>query len=142
MSLIRFNQSLLALLCVSAFLNIAAGQTAKTEKAISQTFQSHPALQHATIGIEITDIHSDQILISYNADKTMIPASVQKLLITATALEEFSPTHTFTTRLEYSGFIDDNGMLHGDIYITGGGDPALGSKAFSAHYGNVIKKIC
>lgn len=137
----RFLQAALIFIFHAVFLNFAGGQTSIKEEAILQTFLKHPALQHATIAVEVTDLHSAETLISHNTRVTMIPASVQKLLVTATALEVFSPTHTFTTRLEHSGFIDDDGILHGDLFITGGGDPALGSKEFSAHYGNIMESF-
>lgn len=57
-------------------------------------------------------------------------ASNMKLFTTATALGRFGPRHRIPTRLLADGAIDGRGVLHGDLYLRGGGDPALGSPAF------------
>ncbi|MFI5204772.1 MAG: D-alanyl-D-alanine carboxypeptidase/D-alanyl-D-alanine-endopeptidase, partial [Flavobacteriales bacterium] len=67
-------------------------------------------------------------------DMSLVPASVLKTITTATALEVLGGGYTFKTELQYSGSIDTNCVLHGDIYIKGGGDPALGSRYFTDHY--------
>lgn len=66
-------------------------------------------------------------LFSVNADQRMTPASTLKLFTTAAALDKFGPHHRFETRLYATTQPDENGVLHGDIYVQGGGDPALGS---------------
>ena len=42
----------------------------------------------------------------------------------------------FETKLQYDGEIDSKGVLHGNIYILGGGDPALGSSNFDESCSN------
>ena len=64
----------------------------------------------------------------YNAGQCFTPASNLKLLTTGAALRTFGPDFRFQTSLAYSGHIDQDGVLHGDIYIIGGGDPTLGAK--------------
>ena len=54
------------------------------------------------------------------------PASVTKLITTATALEILGKDFTFKTYIEYDGELT-NGVLNGNLYIRGGGDPTLGS---------------
>ncbi|MDD4004907.1 MAG: D-alanyl-D-alanine carboxypeptidase/D-alanyl-D-alanine-endopeptidase [Elusimicrobiaceae bacterium] len=67
-------------------------------------------------------------LASFNSGKNLCPASGMKLFTTAAALELLGPDHRFKTELLYSGSIDDeDGVLKGDLYIRGGGDPTLGS---------------
>ena len=50
-----------------------------------------------------------------------------KLLTTAAALHTLGPDFRFETRLYASAFPDESGILHGDLYLQGGGDPTLGS---------------
>lgn len=57
----------------------------------------------------------------------LTPASTLKLLTTAAALETLGPDYRFETRLYATALPDENGILHGDLYIQGGGDPTLGS---------------
>jgi D-alanyl-D-alanine carboxypeptidase/D-alanyl-D-alanine-endopeptidase (penicillin-binding protein 4) len=104
-------------------------------------FLSNPALAGASVGVLITNLQSGEVISAYNPYKTLIPASIQKLLIAGATLEIIGPEHTFKTGLAYSGNIDQNGILHGDLIIIGGGDPALGSKRFSDHYGDVVERF-
>ena len=64
----------------------------------------------------------------YNAQRHFAPASNLKLVTTGAALQALGPTFRFTTSIGYSGYIDSEGVLHGDVYICGGGDPTLGAK--------------
>ena len=66
-------------------------------------------------------------LASLNQSRRMVPASNLKLITTGTALHYFGPDGRFRTRLGYSGQIKD-GVLEGDVYIIGCGDPTLGAR--------------
>ncbi len=66
-------------------------------------------------------------LFSINARQRMAPASTLKLITSAAALETFGPEHRFETRLYADAAPDKNGILRGNLYLRGGGDPALGS---------------
>jgi D-alanyl-D-alanine carboxypeptidase/D-alanyl-D-alanine-endopeptidase (penicillin-binding protein 4) len=47
---------------------------------------------------------------------------------TAAALEILGPKFCFQTKLEIDGKINSEGVLNGNLYIRGGGDPTLGSE--------------
>jgi D-alanyl-D-alanine carboxypeptidase/D-alanyl-D-alanine-endopeptidase (penicillin-binding protein 4) len=53
-----------------------------------------------------------------------------KLFSTSAVLTRFGPDATIPTRVLAEGTIDRRGILHGDLYLQGGGDPALGTPAF------------
>jgi D-alanyl-D-alanine carboxypeptidase/D-alanyl-D-alanine-endopeptidase (penicillin-binding protein 4) len=53
-----------------------------------------------------------------------------KLFTTSTVLSRFGPEATIATKVLAEGEINDEGVLHGDLYLQGGGDPALGTPAF------------
>ena len=61
---------------------------------------------------------------AFNADVPVNPASTIKLVTTFAALELLGPAHTWTTELYADGPLR-NGMLHGNLYLKGGGDPKL-----------------
>ncbi|HEX5763333.1 MAG TPA: D-alanyl-D-alanine carboxypeptidase [Solirubrobacterales bacterium] len=61
-------------------------------------------------------------------------ASNMKLFTTATALARLGPQHRIPTRLYTDGWVGLDGVLHGSLYLQGGGDPALGSPAFYGRY--------
>ncbi len=56
----------------------------------------------------------------------MVPASCLKVVTTAAALHLLGPESRFQTHLAYDGVVQ-NGVLKGNLYIIGGGDPCLGS---------------
>ena len=61
-----------------------------------------------------------------SADDPFIPASVAKIPTTIAALELLGPDHRFVTELLATGSVD-NGVLSGDLFLRGGGDPFLNS---------------
>jgi D-alanyl-D-alanine carboxypeptidase/D-alanyl-D-alanine-endopeptidase (penicillin-binding protein 4) len=65
-------------------------------------------------------------------------ASNTKLFTTAAALSRFGPHHRIATRLMSDGEVDPGGVLHGSLYLRGGGDPALGSPAFYQRFGGGV----
>lgn len=67
---------------------------------------------------------------SHNPDLAVIPASNQKLLVAAAALEVLGPDHVFTTEVR-AGPVS-GGVVAGDVYLVGGGDPLLTSDDYPA----------
>ncbi|HET6449497.1 MAG TPA: D-alanyl-D-alanine carboxypeptidase/D-alanyl-D-alanine-endopeptidase [Conexibacter sp.] len=78
----------------------------------------------------VLDTTTGRTLASVRADTPRIPASVNKLYTTSTALLRFGPDATLTTRVLGMGTLDDAGTWHGDLYLRGGGDPTFGSASF------------
>jgi D-alanyl-D-alanine carboxypeptidase/D-alanyl-D-alanine-endopeptidase (penicillin-binding protein 4) len=106
-----------------------------------EKFTSAKPLANASIACKVMDVNTGEVLLSHNEAVTMIPASVLKLVTTATALEVLSPEQTFSTTLAYTGEVDEYGVLHGDLIIVGGGDPALASREFPTHYGDIMERF-
>lgn len=91
--------------------------------------QNDLALTHASFGIAVGDCRTGELLFESEPQLSLVPASVLKLVTTATALEVFGPEFRFQTDLAYTGMLR-NDTLIGDLQILGGGDPTLGSKYF------------
>lgn len=104
-------------------------------------FLANESLASASIGVLVADAETGELLIHHDAGKSLVPASVQKLLIAGAALETFGPDYTFETAVAYDGNIAADGTLNGDIVIVGTGDPALASHRFNSHYGDVIQNF-
>lgn len=93
-------------------------------------FAADPALAHASISFKVIDVASGATVAEYDAHRTLPTASIAKLFSTATALDILGPEFRPATRIYREGEIDAEGVLHGNIWIRGGGDPSLGSKYF------------
>jgi D-alanyl-D-alanine carboxypeptidase/D-alanyl-D-alanine-endopeptidase (penicillin-binding protein 4) len=64
-----------------------------------------------------------------------------KLATSAAALELLGPDHTFRTKIGYTGSKTQlSGVLNGNLIITGGGDPSLGSPRFPEYYADFTSK--
>ncbi len=81
-------------------------------------------------GLFVLDARSGKAVCARAARRRRPLASNMKLFTTATALARLGPDATIATRLLADGTIDRRGVLHGDLYLQGGGDPALGTPAF------------
>ncbi|WP_099463852.1 D-alanyl-D-alanine carboxypeptidase/D-alanyl-D-alanine endopeptidase [Parabacteroides provencensis] len=89
----------------------------------------NPYMKGATFSLVVKDLQDGKIVHSYEEDRQVSPASVMKTVSTATALEILGEDYRFPTSLEYDGTIE-NGVLKGNLYIKGSGDPSLGSSHF------------
>lgn len=90
-------------------------------------FVGQPLIEDANVGVLVQNLHSGKVLASYRSANVIPPASTMKLLTTASALEMLGSDFRFSTFLETDGTIE-NGILHGNLYIRGTGDPTLGSQ--------------
>lgn len=92
---------------------------------------SEGVLKNAAFSFRVVEISTDSVLAEYNPNMSLTPASTMKLVSTAAAMVNLGAYKRFETKVQYDGYIDTNGVLHGNIYIKGGGDPTLGSKYFT-----------
>lgn len=88
---------------------------------------SAPNTQYANMGVYIVSLNTGKVIDAYRESNVIPPASVIKLLTTATMLETVGADFRFSTEILYSGTIQD-GVLKGDIWIHGHGDPTLGAR--------------
>lgn len=89
-----------------------------------QQFVNNPALKHASVGLQVTDLKTGITIASYDEQKSLTPASVAKLITTASALEILGGEYRYNTLVG----LDKN--QPNKILIIGSGDPTLGSEAF------------
>jgi len=119
------------LLLTSVLLPFAQAQkTAALAKVVTDLAKDE-ALKHASLSVAVYNIDNRSSVYTYNAQQAMVPASVAKLFTTAAGFEKLGSNFRFKTRLAYSGELEKNGTLHGDLYIIGGGDPLLGSYRYA-----------
>jgi D-alanyl-D-alanine carboxypeptidase/D-alanyl-D-alanine-endopeptidase (penicillin-binding protein 4) len=111
---------LLALFLIAADSNALAAEIDKVLKS--------PALNTAKVGIYVQDVSTGQAVYGKNEDVLMSPASNAKLVTTAAALSALKPDFKFTTRVMSDGAVGSDGVLQGNVYVRGAGDPALVSE--------------
>ena len=80
-------------------------------------------------GVLVVDEHGRELL-AHRPDAAMLPASTLKIVTAAAALTTFGRDATFTTTVEVTGPIRDDGTLDGDLVLTGSGDPVLATERF------------
>ncbi len=81
-------------------------------------------------GLLVIDGETGQTVCGRAAGRQRPLASNMKLFTTATALTRFGPRYRIATRVLADGELDADGVLHGNLYLRGAGDPALGVPAF------------
>jgi D-alanyl-D-alanine carboxypeptidase/D-alanyl-D-alanine-endopeptidase (penicillin-binding protein 4) len=81
-------------------------------------------------GLLIADAETGETLYELNADKYFVPASNMKLFTTALALAKLGPDYRFHTTLETHGTVSPQGVLTGDLFLVGRGDPNLSNRKF------------
>lgn len=93
--------------------------------------QKDADLAHASWSVCVLDVKTDSVVAEYNSHLSLVPASTHKIITTATALALLKSDFKYETRLEYDGTLDTiSGILKGNLYIKGNGDPTLGSETF------------
>ena len=82
-------------------------------------------------GMLFVDSGSGKVIHESKSGEAIAPASCMKVVTTGAALGILGREYRFETKLMHDGEIK-GGVLHGNLYIVGGGDPTLGKEAFSA----------
>jgi D-alanyl-D-alanine carboxypeptidase/D-alanyl-D-alanine-endopeptidase (penicillin-binding protein 4) len=75
-------------------------------------------------GFLIYDINQKKVISSRNRKIPFIPASTSKVPTTIAALKVLGPDYRFKTTVGFTGSVKD-GLLNGDLYLKGTGDPFL-----------------
>jgi D-alanyl-D-alanine carboxypeptidase/D-alanyl-D-alanine-endopeptidase (penicillin-binding protein 4) len=95
-------------------------------------------LAHGDWGFCVMTADSGKLIVSHNMQKSLIPASTLKTLTTGAALGLLGPDFKYETKIEYDGIYDSiNGVIKGNVYLTGSGDPSFNSGRFP-HRGDTI----
>jgi D-alanyl-D-alanine carboxypeptidase/D-alanyl-D-alanine-endopeptidase (penicillin-binding protein 4) len=78
----------------------------------------------------VVDLAGGKTLFSAAPNTGRLPASVQKLYTTTTALLEFGAGARLSTNVYGVGRLEAGGVWKGSLYLRGGGDPTFGSATF------------
>ena len=121
-------KSLRPLLLASLFLPLAFGANAAPVNTtlspkVQQALKTNK-LQNDALSLVMIPLDGPGTPTVFNADVSMNPASTMKLVTTYAALEMLGPTHQWKTEFYTDGTLS-NGILQGNLYLKGGGDPKL-----------------
>lgn len=87
-----------------------------------------------SVGIFIKDLQSGDIIFDHNSELALTPASVMKVVTTATALDILGKDYQFKTSVQLSGSRSGS-TWNGNLIITSCGDPTLESEHFKSNLG-------
>ena len=85
-------------------------------------------VQRGAWGVAVHSLDRNERLFELNARMLLVPASVAKIASVATAAESVGWDYRFETTLRATGPVAD-GVLRGDLVVTGSGDPTIGGRA-------------
>ncbi|MBQ0982306.1 D-alanyl-D-alanine carboxypeptidase/D-alanyl-D-alanine-endopeptidase, partial [Micromonospora sp. M61] len=128
----HFPRALALLTLVATVATVGApGATAESPTpattrlhATIDTILADTRLAGAQASVVVVDTGTGQTLYDRNGDRRLVPASNTKLMTSTAALELLGPGHRFTTDVRTSGK-RRAGLLSGNLYLRGGGDPTM-----------------
>lgn len=113
----------IALLTALAALAGAAPAAAYDEGELSRKLQREMRLVGSASGAYVQDLGTGEELFALREDRSRIPASVDKLLTTSATILRLGPATRIETSAVAAGAAGADGVLRGDLYLVGRGDP-------------------
>ncbi|GLU46499.1 D-alanyl-D-alanine carboxypeptidase/D-alanyl-D-alanine endopeptidase [Nocardiopsis ansamitocini] len=90
-----------------------------------------PLLAGATSGVVVRNAATGEVLYEHQPQTSLLPASNNKLLTSAAALEVLGADYRFSTLVSATAAPSD-GVIEGDMHLIGTGDPSLTAETFDA----------
>jgi D-alanyl-D-alanine carboxypeptidase/D-alanyl-D-alanine-endopeptidase (penicillin-binding protein 4) len=123
-----------AVLCFVALAAANAGlrpapAAASVSSAISTILQKHDVAGSRT-GVYVWDFDAARQVFATHADTPLVPASNVKLVTTSAALDSWGPQHRFKTELYGPDVPVYDGVVYGNLYLKGFGDPSLSTLSY------------
>lgn len=123
------------------FLSTSCAFAQSPAQKINSSFQvllDDPQTRHAITSICVLDARTGKQVFARNEHIGVATASTLKTITSATAFSLLGKDFRYETRLGYSGTIEADGTLKGDLMITGGGDPTLASGRYESSSESLI----
>ena len=119
----------IALICVQGPFSYAQHSTT-TETTLIKEIDEHlnvDAFKNAIWAVKIVNLHSGETLYERNQELSLMPASNAKLYTSAAVLDILGPSFRYETSVYSDGPIE-RGILNGNLFIRGTGDPSIGGR--------------
>lgn len=109
------------------FARCSPEDSARAVKRFQEQLQAvlEPLQRRAQVGVLVADGMGRQYF-RLGAESLLVPASTLKLFWSAAVLAVLGDTATVRTRLFAEAAPDAHGVIRGNLYLVGGGDPLLG----------------
>jgi D-alanyl-D-alanine carboxypeptidase/D-alanyl-D-alanine-endopeptidase (penicillin-binding protein 4) len=114
-----------------ASISIAQTIASKLSNAVEKLVND-VQMKHGIVGFLVMDAATGKVVYQKNGELGLAPASTQKLITSAAALQLLGPSFRYKTQLAYSGSISAEGTLNGSLHLLGSGDPTFGSWRWQA----------
>jgi D-alanyl-D-alanine carboxypeptidase/D-alanyl-D-alanine-endopeptidase (penicillin-binding protein 4) len=128
------RKSWIAALAASFVLLLALAGPAAAANSCGQMKSWLTAGGGSHSGLMVVDTETGEVVCAAHPERMLPLASNTKLFTTSAALSKLGPSATIPTKVLTDGTVDARGVLHGSLYLQGGGDPALGTPAFYDSY--------
>jgi D-alanyl-D-alanine carboxypeptidase/D-alanyl-D-alanine-endopeptidase (penicillin-binding protein 4) len=118
------------LLSLSFALAAASPAQAVDAGGLRTTLEKLQPRLGSSAGAYVVDLTTGTPLYAHREDVALVPASNEKLFVTAAALLRYGPAGTLPTTVR--GTVDPDGVVLGNLFLVGGGDPTLSDTGLQA----------
>ena len=121
---------------------MAVGQGARTLNELAGEIDAHiarPEFSAAEWSIKVASISTGRTIYENHPDRLMSPASNSKLYTGAVGLVHFGGDHRFATPIFATGKTDSDGVLHGDLIISGRGDWSWNPRRLGTNFWDLLE---
>jgi D-alanyl-D-alanine carboxypeptidase/D-alanyl-D-alanine-endopeptidase (penicillin-binding protein 4) len=98
---------------------------ARWMKRLGEESRGKAGAANTVVAVHAIELDAERggLLVSRNADASLLPASNMKLVTSIAALRRLTPSWSFTTRVVAGGPVEADGTLRGDLVVRAGADP-------------------
>ena len=108
-------------------------------QAAFNRLQADSQCRYASVSLTVLDTKTGETVFAANPNMGLATASTLKTVTTITAFNLLGKDFQYQTQFGYSGTIEADGTLNGDVIIKGAGDPTLGSWRYdSSHEDHIL----
>ena len=100
---------------------------------LAREFEAVVSLPEAPDSMCLSVLLDGEPIYEHRAGVALVPASLMKIVTAVAAVEVLGPAHTYTTEVHVrSGALEsaEGGVLRGDIFVVGRGDPVLSTPGY------------
>lgn len=123
-----------------SMMNISGVSAGDKKSELTESINQIISDVSCKVSIQIASADKYDLLYEYKPDQKMIPASITKLITAAVAFKELGLSYDFKTIIYTDDSNINDGIINGNIYLKGYGDPDLNSSDVSFLAKNLAEK--